>query len=263
MADILKVELEDSDGNIYYLKTDSKSVYFEDGKSLEEKFGDVVMKSGESSNTTAKFSQASSRSNLTSGEKLSSLFGKIMKWFADLKSHAFSDLVNNASTDDSTKAVAASVAKSLQDQISSLDANTTKHGGQFLAGQGATGGYSFLNDGGHDTGIYSDADGDLYFKQNNVVHRFSSPNADETITSQKTVTGSVRVVNCPAIDGNSWGGWPLYVQATDENAVRNGACAGIAFHNPGACAGVLFLQNGQLRFCNNGGQFYTINMTKS
>lgn len=39
-------------------------------------------------------------------------------------------------------------------------------GGKHLAGQGAGGGYSFAGDGAEDTGMFSDADGDLYFKQN-------------------------------------------------------------------------------------------------
>lgn len=41
-------------------------------------------------------------------------------------------------------------------------------GGKHLAGQGPSGGYSFLGDGAEDTGMFSDFDGDLYFKQNDV-----------------------------------------------------------------------------------------------
>lgn len=41
-------------------------------------------------NQTPTFSQASTRANIASGEKLSVLFGKIMKYFADLKAVAFS-----------------------------------------------------------------------------------------------------------------------------------------------------------------------------
>lgn len=48
---------------------------------------------GNVSDTTSSFSAASSRSNIASGEKLSVLFGKIAKWFADLKSLAFKDAV--------------------------------------------------------------------------------------------------------------------------------------------------------------------------
>ena len=47
-------------------------------------------------NQTPTFTQASSRANIASGEKLSVIFGKIMKWFADLGDLAF--LSKNAST---------------------------------------------------------------------------------------------------------------------------------------------------------------------
>lgn len=47
-------------------------------------------KTGDASNAVTSFSQAGSRANLTSGEKLSLSLGKVMKWFADLKTVAFS-----------------------------------------------------------------------------------------------------------------------------------------------------------------------------
>lgn len=47
-------------------------------------------KTGDASNVVNKFTQAGSRANLTSGEKLSLSLGKVMKWFADLKTVAFS-----------------------------------------------------------------------------------------------------------------------------------------------------------------------------
>lgn len=46
-------------------------------------------KTGNASDMVTTFTQASSRANLTPGEKLSVSFGKIMKFFADLKSVAF------------------------------------------------------------------------------------------------------------------------------------------------------------------------------
>lgn len=58
-------------------------------------------KTGDASNTTTKFTQAASRANLSSGEKVSVSLGKIMKYFADLKAVAFSgnyaDLSNKPS----------------------------------------------------------------------------------------------------------------------------------------------------------------------
>ena len=46
-------------------------------------------KTGDASNVTNTFSSASSRANLTTGEKLSVSLGKIVKWFTDLKTVAF------------------------------------------------------------------------------------------------------------------------------------------------------------------------------
>ena len=50
-------------------------------------------KSGDGSNVTAAFTAASTRANIATGEKLSVLFGKIAKWFADLGSLAFKSTV--------------------------------------------------------------------------------------------------------------------------------------------------------------------------
>lgn len=55
-------------------------------------------KTGDASNVTSKFTQAATRANLSTSEKVSVSFGKIMKYFADLKAVAFSgsyvDLTN-------------------------------------------------------------------------------------------------------------------------------------------------------------------------
>lgn len=48
---------------------------------------------GDGSNVTAAFTAASTRENVATGEKLSVLFGKIAKWFADLGSLAFKSTV--------------------------------------------------------------------------------------------------------------------------------------------------------------------------
>lgn len=46
---------------------------------------------------TPTFSQASTRANIASGEKLSVIFGKLMKWFSDLKTVAFTGSYNDLS----------------------------------------------------------------------------------------------------------------------------------------------------------------------
>ena len=54
---------------------------------------DYVAPNGDASNVTSAFTAASTRANIATGEKLSVLFGKIAKWFADLGSLAFKSTV--------------------------------------------------------------------------------------------------------------------------------------------------------------------------
>ena len=54
---------------------------------------DYVTPDGDGSNVTAAFTAASTRANIATGEKLSVLFGKIAKWFADLGNLAFKSTV--------------------------------------------------------------------------------------------------------------------------------------------------------------------------
>lgn len=58
-------------------------------------------KTGDGSNVTASFTEASTRINIATGEKLSILLGKIAKWLGDLKALAFKDKVAKTDlTDD-------------------------------------------------------------------------------------------------------------------------------------------------------------------
>ena len=54
-------------------------------------------KTGDGKDVTVSFSEASTRANIGTGEKLSVMFGKIKTWFTDLKALAFKD---TAGTDD-------------------------------------------------------------------------------------------------------------------------------------------------------------------
>ena len=85
----------------------TKTEGFEDGQALYSEGGFVRAKTltasdvgalsstGNASNVTADFTQASTRTNLTTGEKLAVSLGKLMKWFADLKTVAFSGSYND------------------------------------------------------------------------------------------------------------------------------------------------------------------------
>ena len=61
---------------------------------------------GNASNVTAAFTQASTRANLTTGEKLAVSLGKLMKWFADLKSVAWTGSYDDLTGKPELKTVA-------------------------------------------------------------------------------------------------------------------------------------------------------------
>lgn len=67
-------------------------------KVIKNALDNKLSTNGNASNVTNTFTEASTRVNLTTGEKLSISLGKIMKWFSDLKNVAFSgsynDLIN-------------------------------------------------------------------------------------------------------------------------------------------------------------------------
>ena len=59
--------------------------------------------------------------------------------------------------------------------VDNVSANDIRRGGgKHLAGQGTGGGYSFVGDSGEDTGMFSNADGDLYFMTNAQKHPLSN-----------------------------------------------------------------------------------------
>ena len=66
--------------------------------------GNKLDKTGDASNVTGKFTAATTRTNIATGEKLSVILGKIAKWFADLGTMAFkssvakSDLASDVQT---------------------------------------------------------------------------------------------------------------------------------------------------------------------
>ena len=90
---------------------------------LQDQINKKIETDGDVSETKATFTNATNRTNISTGEKLGVMFGKIAKWLADLKTHSFSDLVQNATTAATDKAVSAAVAKNLQEQINAQNTN--------------------------------------------------------------------------------------------------------------------------------------------
>lgn len=66
-------------------------------EAITQAIGNKIDKDGDSKDNTVTFTQASTRENIASTEKHSTLFGKIAKWFADLKTVAFSGSYNDLS----------------------------------------------------------------------------------------------------------------------------------------------------------------------
>lgn len=95
-----------SDANVISVVSDSSlsssSMNPVQNKVIKSALDGKLGTTGNASNVTNTFTQASTRTNLTSGEKLSVSLGKIMKWFVDLKTVAFSgsynDLTNKPSS---------------------------------------------------------------------------------------------------------------------------------------------------------------------
>lgn len=105
----------------------------------------AVAEGGNISDTTVTFAATTTRANLVSGEKVSVGFGKIKKWFADLKSFAFKDLANNLTTSTTGNALDASQGKILNDKYDELNQSLGNMHLVHLESQQIKGtGYSFL-----------------------------------------------------------------------------------------------------------------------
>ena len=103
-------------GTDYFTPADVNEIAAEAAKKVD--ISGKLDKTGDGSNVTAAFTAASTRANIATGEKLSVLFGKIAKWFADLGSLAFKSTV--AKSD---------LADSVQKSLDKADASVPKTGG--------------------------------------------------------------------------------------------------------------------------------------
>ena len=124
-------------------------------------------KTGNASDMVTTFTQASSRANLTPGEKLSVSFGKIMKFFADLKSVAFTGnyadlsglptipsgaaasqaVANNCTTTAAGSVLDARQGKVLMDKANQISSDL----GKVRVYVGSDGKLHFVNSGGADS----------------------------------------------------------------------------------------------------------------
>ena len=103
----------------------------------------VLSPSGDGSDVTAAFTAASTRTNISTGEKLGVIFGKIAKWFTDLGDAAFRG-VDSTVTASSTNLVESGAVKSAIDalvplRIETLPASSPQSNGAIYCLNGNTG----------------------------------------------------------------------------------------------------------------------------
>lgn len=92
---------------------------------IDSKLQELGENTGDISNAKAYSAAATARENLVSGETIATMVGKIMRWFADLKSAAFYSVANNDYTVDEGYVADARVAKTLRDDLNTLSNKLT------------------------------------------------------------------------------------------------------------------------------------------
>ena len=98
-------------------------------------------------NQTPTFTAASSRTNINSGETLATIFGKIKKWFSDLKTIAFTgsytDLLNKPTSMQNPN----SLTLTMNGSSSSYDGSATASKSWYAPTSGGTTGYNLISNG--------------------------------------------------------------------------------------------------------------------
>lgn len=79
-------------------------------------------------NLVPTFTEASTRSNIISEENLSTILGKVKKYFTDLKGHAFNDTVKNLTTEETGSVLDASQGKVLKEEVDETNSNLSDYG---------------------------------------------------------------------------------------------------------------------------------------
>lgn len=157
-------------------------------------------KTGDGSNVTAAFTAATTRANIATGEKLSVLFGKIAKWFADLGTLAFKSTV--AKSD-----LASDVQTSLDKANSALQSAPV----------------TSVNS---KTGAVNLAKGDVGLGNVDNVKQYSASNPPPyPVTSVNGKTGAVTIASAPSttslLKGNGSGGIVAATRGSDYIASGN------------------------------------------
>lgn len=88
---------------------------------------------GDISDKTVTFQVAAARANIQSGDSLAIAFGKLAKFYADVKSHAFVDTVRNLAATEGGRALDAIMGAELAGRIGNLDSLPTANKSSLVA----------------------------------------------------------------------------------------------------------------------------------
>ena len=75
------------------------------------------------------FEGAENRENIENGDTQATLWGKVKKWFADLKDAAFAGIANNCTTTEAGSVLDARQGKVLQEEVDAINSNIENLGG--------------------------------------------------------------------------------------------------------------------------------------
>lgn len=96
---------------------------------------------------TPTFTEASTRANIASGEKLSTLFGKIKKFFADLKTVAFTGSYTDLSNKPTSMQNPNSLTLTMNGSATSYNGSATASKSWYAPTSGGTAGYNLISNG--------------------------------------------------------------------------------------------------------------------
>ena len=98
-------------------------------------------------NQSPTFTEATTRANITSGETLSTLFGKIKKFFTDLKTVAFTGSYTDLSNKPTSMRNPNSLTLTVNGSSSSYNGSTTESKSWYAPTSGGTAGYDLISNG--------------------------------------------------------------------------------------------------------------------
>lgn len=98
-------------------------------------------------NQTPTFTEASTRANIASGEKLSTLFGKIKKFFTDLKTVAFTGSYTDLSNKPTSMQNPNSLTLTMNGSATNYNGSATASKSWYAPTSGGTAGYNLISNG--------------------------------------------------------------------------------------------------------------------